>query len=95
MPKVGKLGLDMMLRTCAIQVNLGHSSEADMIKKFQTSIALQSVSTALFANSPFLEVNQQVFVSRAFVWTDTDKDRTGYQIIFLWIILVINLGLNI
>ena len=78
MPKVGKLGLDMMLRTCTIQVNLDYSSEADMIKKFQTSIALQSVSTALFANSPFLDGKPGKFLSqRAFVWTDTDKDRTG------------------
>jgi glutamate--cysteine ligase len=31
MPKVGNLGLDMMLRTCTIQVNLDYSSEADMV----------------------------------------------------------------
>src|SRR6478672_1307357 len=35
MPKVGSLGLDMMLRTCTIQVNLDYSSEADMVKKFR------------------------------------------------------------
>ena len=46
-----------------------------MTKKFQTSIALQSVSTALFANSPFLDGKPGKFLSqRAFVWTDTDKD---------------------
>ena len=55
MPKVGKLGLDMMLRTCTVQVNLDFASEADMVRKFQVSLALQPIATALFANSPFVE----------------------------------------
>jgi glutamate--cysteine ligase len=55
MPRVGSMGLDMMLRTCTIQVNLDYSSEADMAHKFRTSLALQPLATALFANSPFLE----------------------------------------
>ncbi|MDP3243229.1 MAG: glutamate-cysteine ligase family protein, partial [Reyranella sp.] len=55
MPKVGKLGLDMMLRTCTVQTNLDFDSEADMVKKFRVSLALQPVATALFANSPFKE----------------------------------------
>ena len=41
MPRVGSMGLDMMLRTCTIQVNLDYSSEADMAHKFRTSLALQ------------------------------------------------------
>ncbi|HYZ47720.1 MAG TPA: glutamate-cysteine ligase family protein, partial [Sphingomonas sp.] len=32
MPRVGSLGLDMMLRTCTIQVNLDYSDEANMVK---------------------------------------------------------------
>ena len=55
MPKVGQLGLDMMLRTCTIQVNLDYLNEQDMVQKFQTSLALQSIATAIFANSPFIE----------------------------------------
>src|SRR3546814_14400926 len=55
MPRVGDLGLDMMLRTCTIQTNLDYGSEADMVKKFRVSLALQPLATALFANSPFLE----------------------------------------
>ena len=55
MPKVGKLGLDMMLRTCTVQANLDFGSEADMVKKFRVSLALQPIATALFANSPFIE----------------------------------------
>jgi glutamate--cysteine ligase len=53
MPTKGDIGLDMMLRTCTIQVNLDYSSESDMVKKFRVGLALQPVATALFANSPF------------------------------------------
>lgn len=78
MPKVGSLGLDMMLRTCTIQANLDFDSEADMVAKFRTSLALQPIATALFANSPFTEGRPNGFLSaRANVWTDTDADRTG------------------
>ena len=78
MPKVGKLGLDMMYRTCTVQTNLDFSSEADMVKKLRVSIALQPVATALFANSPFTEGKPNGFLSfRAEIWRDTDKDRTG------------------
>ena len=78
MPKVGRLGLDMMFRTCTVQANLDFSSEADMTAKFRTSLALQPIATALFANSPFVEGKPSGFLSaRANVWTDTDPDRTG------------------
>ena len=78
MPKKGGLGLDMMLRTCTIQANLDFDSEADMVAKFRTSLALQPIATALFACSPFTEGKPNGFLSaRANVWTDTDPDRTG------------------
>ncbi|MDP1630853.1 MAG: glutamate--cysteine ligase [Caulobacter sp.] len=78
MPLVGGLGLDMMFRTCTVQANLDFSSEADMVAKFRTSLALQPIATALFANSPFTEGKPNGFLSaRANVWTDTDPDRTG------------------
>ncbi|HZV83862.1 MAG TPA: glutamate--cysteine ligase [Brevundimonas sp.] len=78
MPKKGSLGLDMMLRTCTIQSNLDFADEADMVAKFRTSLALQPIATALFANSPFTEGKPNGFLSaRANVWTDTDPDRTG------------------
>jgi glutamate--cysteine ligase len=78
MPKVGSLGLDMMLRTCTIQVNLDYSSEADMVKKFRVGLALQPVATALFANSPFTEGKPNDYKSfRSHIWEDTDPDRTG------------------
>jgi glutamate--cysteine ligase len=78
MPKVGSLGLDMMLRTCTIQVNLDYSSEADMVKKFRVGLALQPVATALFANSPITEGKPNGYKSfRSHIWEDTDPDRTG------------------
>jgi glutamate--cysteine ligase len=78
MPRVGNLGLDMMLRTCTIQVNLDYSSEADMAKKFRTSLALQPLATALFANSPFTESKPNGYLSyRSHIWSDTDPHRTG------------------
>ena len=78
MPKSGKLGLDMMLRTCTVQVNLDFASEADMVKKFRVGLALQPVATALFANSPFVEGKPSGYLSyRSHVWTDTDPDRSG------------------
>jgi glutamate--cysteine ligase len=78
MPKVGTMGLDMMLRTCTIQANLDFGSEADMVKKFRVAQALQSVATALFANSPFTENKPNGYLSmRAHVWTDVDNDRSG------------------
>ena len=78
MPKVGSLGLDMMLRTCTIQTNLDFSSERDMVEKFRVSLALQPIATALFANSPFTEGAPNNFQSyRSHTWTDTDPDRCG------------------
>lgn len=78
MPKRGNLGLDMMLRTCTIQVNLDYSSEADMVKKFRVSLALQPLATAIFAASPFTEGKPNGFQSyRSHIWTDTDPDRCG------------------
>ncbi len=78
MPQVGNLGLDMMLRTCTVQVNLDFTSEADMVQKFRVGLALQPITTALFANSPFTEGRPNGFLSyRSHIWTDTDPDRTG------------------
>ena len=78
MDKVGTLGRDMMFRTCTVQVNLDYADEADMVKKLRTSIALQPLATALFANSPFLDGKPNGYQSfRSHVWTDTDNARAG------------------
>lgn len=78
MPKVGSHGLEMMFRTCTVQVNLDFASEADMVKKMRVSLALQPVATALFANSPFTDGKPNGYKSyRSRIWLDTDPDRTG------------------
>jgi len=78
MPLVGSLGLDMMTRTCTVQVNLDIASEADMVKKFRVALALQPIATALFADSPFTEGKPNGYQSyRSHIWTDTDPGRTG------------------
>jgi glutamate--cysteine ligase len=78
MGKVGRLGRQMMFRSCTVQTNHDFGSEADMVKKFRVAIALQPIATALFANSPFAEGRLNGYLSyRAHVWSDTDPDRTG------------------
>lgn len=78
MPKVGAKGLDMMYRTCTIQVNLDFSSEEDMAAKMRVSMKLQSIATALFASSPFTEGKPNGLVSwRGDIWRDTDNQRSG------------------
>jgi glutamate--cysteine ligase len=78
MPKRGTLGLEMMHRTCTVQVNLDYETEADMVRKFRVGMALQPVATALFAASPFTEGKPNGYLSyRSHIWTDTDPDRSG------------------
>lgn len=78
MPKVGTKGLDMMYRTCTIQVNLDFSSEEDMRRKMRVSMKLQPLATALFASSPFTEGKPNGLLSwRGDIWRDTDNQRSG------------------
>jgi len=78
MPKVDKLGLDMMHRTCATQVNLDFKDEIDY--KFKTNLIakLIPISIALFSNSPFKEGKLNGYLSyRCHVWQNTDHNRSG------------------
>ena len=78
MPIVGTRGLDMMTRTCTVQVNLDYGSEAEMLRKLRVSLVLQPLATALFANSPFVEGKPNGLLSnRAHAWLDTDNARSG------------------
>ncbi|ABK46164.1 glutamate--cysteine ligase [Magnetococcus marinus MC-1] len=79
LPSRGHLSLDMMARTCTVQANFDFSSEADMVNKFRLSMALQPLTMALFANSPFLEGKPNGFLSyRGEIWRHTDPDRCGW-----------------
>ncbi len=84
MKKRDKHGLDMMLRSASIQVSLDFDSEADMVKKFRTALALQPIIVALTANSPFIDNKPTGFLSyRSYLWLHTDSHRCGIpQIVF-------------
>lgn len=78
LPTKGKFGLDMMRRTSTVQANFDYSSEQDALKKLRVSLKLAPVTTAMFANSPFVEGKITGEVSRrALVWTSVDPERTG------------------
>lgn len=84
MPTVGQRGLDMMQRTCTVQVNLDFSDEADMARKMRVSLALQPLITALMANSPFIDGKPTGWLSnRGRTWLDTDNQRSGQPSLFL------------
>jgi glutamate--cysteine ligase len=75
MPKVGGMGLDMMFRTCTVQANLDFGSEADMVLKFRTSLALQPICHGAVRQFAVRRGQAVGFVSaRANVWTD-DRSR--------------------
>ena len=77
-PKRGKHGLDMMLRTCTVQANLDYTTEADAMRLMRLSLAIAPVTTAMFANSPFVEGKPfGGLTMRGRVWLDVDAARTG------------------
>lgn len=78
MPKVGTLGLDMMHRTAATQVNFDFSSEDDFRKKTKVASCLVPVAVSLFSNSPILEGKLNGFIGyRTNIWQHTDDNRSG------------------
>jgi glutamate--cysteine ligase len=78
LPRRGSLALEMMFATATVQANLDYSDEQDMIAKMRTALGLQSVVSAIFANSSLSEGKINGFVSRRLhVWEHTDPDRTG------------------
>jgi glutamate--cysteine ligase len=78
LPTRGGHAIDMMLRTCTVQVNLDYASEADAMRKMRVALALSPATTAVFANSPWKEGRPNGGVTyRGRVWLDVDPDRTG------------------
>ncbi|WP_394829543.1 glutamate--cysteine ligase [Pendulispora albinea] len=78
LPKRGSHALDMMQRTSTVQANYDFSSEEDAMRKMRVSLAMGPITTALFANSPWLEGAPHGGKSyRARVWLDVDNDRAG------------------
>jgi glutamate--cysteine ligase len=78
LPTRGGHAVDMMLRTCTVQVNLDYASEADAMRKMRVALALAPATTAMFANSPWKEGRPHGGVTyRGRVWLDVDPDRSG------------------
>lgn len=74
----GRLAHYMMKGTAGIQGNFDYGSEDDAMRKFRLAMGVSSVATALLANSPlYAGVNNGFRSMRAFIWTDTDPDRSG------------------
>ena len=78
LPTRGDHALDMMLRTSTVQANYDFESEDDAMLKMRVALKLAPLTTAMFANSPWLEGELHGGVSyRARVWLDVDPDRSG------------------
>ncbi len=78
LPTRGAHALDMMLRTSTVQANYDYESEADAIRKMRVALRLAPLTTAMFANSPWVEGEPHGGVTyRGRVWLDVDPDRTG------------------
>lgn len=78
MPTVGTRGLDMMLRTATVQVNLDFADEQDAAEKMRCAFSVAPLLTALYANSSVVEGRPAGYASiRAHIWRDTDGARTG------------------
>jgi glutamate--cysteine ligase len=78
LPQRGPRALDMMQRTCTVQVNMDFESEQDAMRKLRVALKLQPIATAMFANSPFIEGRVSPARSqRAHVWLEVDPDRCG------------------
>jgi glutamate--cysteine ligase len=74
MPLGGELSLDMMYRTCGIQLNIDYNSEEDFIKKFRVVNSIVPISIALFANSSIVEKKNSNYLSyRSKVWQNTSR----------------------
>jgi glutamate--cysteine ligase len=78
LPKQGALALDMMLRTCTVQVNLDYPSEVACGERFSLAVKASSILTAIFANSPHVEGKSSGYRTwRSRVWQEVDPVRCG------------------
>lgn len=78
LPTRGALAHEMMKRTTTVQVNLDYGDEEDASRKMRASMAVTSILTAIYANSPVVDGRESGFQSyRTHIWTATDPDRCG------------------
>lgn len=73
--------IDMLVSTSSIQVNLGFSSEEDMVKKLRVGLSLQPIVVALFANSPFKDGKPSGYQSyRSHINQNSIEGRYGFML---------------
>lgn len=78
MEKRGTHGLDMMTRSCAIQLNLDYANERDMASKTKLAALLVPFYSLLCASCAFVDKKPSPYaIMRGHVWRTTDPDRTG------------------
>lgn len=78
MSGVNGLGLDMMTRSCAIQLNLDYVNEQDMAARARVAAALVPFYTLWCASSAYVDKKRATHaVERGHIWRETDKSRTG------------------
>ena len=74
MPKSGKESLEMMYRTCGIQLNYDYTSESNFEKIFRLGNYLTPLTIALYSNSPFESGKPTGYYSyRNKVWQNTSR----------------------
>ena len=74
MPKDGKQSLEMMYRTCGIQINYDYTSESNFEKIFRLGNYLTPLTIALYSNSPFVSGKPTGYYSyRNKVWQNTSR----------------------
>lgn len=72
------MGIDMMFRSCTVQVNMDFDNEADMVLKMRVGLALQPIVSALFATSPFVDGSPNGYITnRVNIWRYADPARSG------------------
>lgn len=78
MGRINGLGLDMMTRSCAIQVNLDYSDQRDMVKKIRRAAVLMPIYALLCSSSAYIEgrIEDHALI-RSHIWQKTDPERTG------------------
>ena len=74
MPKGGSQSLEMMYRTCGIQINYDYTSESNFEKIFKLGNYLTPLVIALYSNSPFESGKPTGYLSyRNKVWQKTSR----------------------
>ena len=74
MPKGGSQSLEMMYRTCGIQINYDYTSENNFEKIFRLANYLTPLAIALYSNSPFESEKPTGYLSyRNKVWQGTSR----------------------